>query len=132
LTFRTQGVAAPRDALRVTVRGWQWWWEFRYPDLDVVTANELHLPVGRAVVLDLEGPDVIHSFWVPRLGGKRDVVPGRPNRTVLAAGMWPNTPDNVAAWVRDPQRLKPGVKMPDLGLTDEQAKAVAAYLTGLK
>jgi cytochrome c oxidase subunit 2 len=46
--------------------------------------------------------------------------------------MWPNTPDNVAAWVRDPQRLKPGVKMPDLGLTEEQAKAVAAYLTGLK
>ena len=53
-------------------------------------------------------------------------------RSTLAAGMWPNTPDNVAAWVRDPQRLKPGVKMPDLGLTEEQAKAVAAYLTGLK
>jgi len=53
-------------------------------------------------------------------------------RTMLAAGMWPNTPDNVAAWVREPQRLKPGAKMPDLGLTDAQANAVAAYLTGLK
>jgi cytochrome c oxidase subunit 2 len=224
IIFRTQTMAAPSGGLQVTVRGWQWWWEFRYPDLDVVTANELHLPVGRTVVLHLEGPDVIHSFWVPHLGGKRDVVPGRHNRivltpdrpgehwgqcaefcgtshanmgmrvivqpaaefdawvarqkaapaepsglaaegkaiftksacvgchtiagvsagalgpnlshfggrTMLAAGMWPNTPDNVVAWVRDPQRLKPGAKMPDLGLTDEQAKAVAAYLTDLK
>jgi cytochrome c oxidase subunit 2 len=206
------------------VRGWQWWWEFRYPDLGVVTANELHLPAGRPVVLHLEGPDVIHSFWVPQLGGKRDVTPGRLNRitltpdapgeywgqcaefcgashanmgmrvfvrtaadfdawvarqkappaepgelaaagktvfassacvgchtiqgvsagvlgpdlthfgsrTMLAAGMWPNTPENVAEWVKDPQRLKPGVKMPALGLTDEQAKALAAYLTSLK
>ena len=81
--FRTQGAAAPSHALTVTVRGWQWWWEFRYPSLDVVTANELHLPVGRPVVFALEGPDVIHSFWVPQLGGKRDVVPGRLNRITL-------------------------------------------------
>jgi cytochrome c oxidase subunit 2 len=83
VVFRTQGAAAPPNALAVTVRGWQWWWEFRYPGLDVVTANELHLPVGRPVVLTLEGPDVIHSFWVPQLGGKRDVIPGRINRIVL-------------------------------------------------
>jgi cytochrome c oxidase subunit 2 len=51
---------------------------------------------------------------------------------MLAAGMWPNTPANVAAWVREPQRLKPGAKMPELGLTNEQANAVAAYLIGLK
>src|SRR5207237_997515 len=224
IIFATQSQAAPPRALAVQVRGWQWWWEFRYPDLDVVTANELHLPVGRTIVINLEGPDVIHSFWVPHLGGKRDVVPGRHNRivltpdrpgehwgqcaefcgashanmgmrvivqpaaefdawvarqkaapaepsglaaegkaifaksacvgchtiegvsagmlgpnlthfggrTMLAAGMWPNTPDNVAAWVREPQRLKPGAKMPELGLTDAQANAVAAYLTGLK
>src|SRR5262249_18007618 len=81
--FRTQTMASPAGALQVTVRGWQWWWEFRYPDLGVVTANALHLPVGRTVVLHLEGPDVIHSFWVPHLGGKRDVVPGRNNRIVL-------------------------------------------------
>jgi len=224
IIFRTQSMVAPPGALNVVVRGWQWWWQFEYPDLGIVTANELHLPVGRPVVLHLEGPDVIHSFWVPHLGGKRDVVPGRHNRisltpenvgehwgqcaefcgashanmgmrvivdaapqfdawvarekappaestglaadgkaifaksacvgchtiagvsagvlapnlthfgsrTTLAAGMWPNTPANVAEWVRDPQRLKPGAKMPDLGLTDEQAKAVAAYLTTLK
>jgi cytochrome c oxidase subunit II len=222
--FRTQTAAAPPGALQVEVRGQQWWWEYRYPELGVVTANELHLPAGRPVVLRLEGPDVIHSFWVPQLGGKRDVIPGRHNRleltpeqpgeywgqcaefcgashanmgmrvivmpaaafdawvagqktapaeptgaaadgkaifsrsacvgchtiqgvsagvlgpnlshfgsrTMLAAGMWPNTPANVAAWVKEPQRLKPGVKMPDLGLTDEQAAAVAAYLTSLK
>jgi cytochrome c oxidase subunit 2 len=224
IIFRTQTAAAPRGALEVTVRAYQWWWEFRYPGLEVVTANELVLPAGRTVALRLEGPDVLHSFWVPQLGGKRDVVPGRLNRIVLtpeqpgdywgqcaefcgashanmglrvmvrppaeferwvaaqkaapgepsgaaaegkavfarsacvgchtiqgvsagvlgpnlthfgsrtmvAAGMWPNTPENVAVWVKDPQRLKPGVKMPDLGLTEEQAKAVAAYLVSLK
>src|SRR5262249_28956989 len=52
--FRTQGAAAPASALAVKVRGWQWWWEFRYPSLDIATANELHLPVSRPVVLDLE------------------------------------------------------------------------------
>jgi cytochrome c oxidase subunit 2 len=51
---------------------------------------------------------------------------------MIASGLWPNTPENVAAWVQHPQRLKPGVKMPDLGLTDEQATALAAYLTALK
>jgi cytochrome c oxidase subunit 2 len=224
IVFRTQTAATPPDALQVVVRGWQWWWEFRYPQLDVVTANELHLPAGRRVALRLEGPDVIHSFWVPQLGGKRDVIPGRLNqitltpeqpgeywgqcaefcgashanmgmrvivssaadfdawvarqrapavqptgpaaegatlfagsacvgchtirgvsagvlgpdlthfgsRGTLAAGMWPNTPENVAEWVKDPQRLKPGVKMPALGLTDAQARALAAYLTSLK
>ena len=224
IVFRTQTAATPPDALQVTVRGFQWWWEFRYPDLDIVTANELHLPVGRRVVLRLEGPDVIHSFWVPQLGGKRDIIPGRLNqitltpeapgeywgqcaefcgashanmglrvivgsaddferwvaqqkappaepsdeaatgkaifarsacvgchtirgvsagvlgpdlthfgsRTMLAAGMWPNTAPNVAAWVKNPQGLKPGAKMPNVPLTDEQAKDLAAYLTALK
>jgi cytochrome c oxidase subunit II len=83
VVFRTQSAAAARNALVVTVRGWQWWWEFRYPSLGVVTANELHLPVGRPVLFDLDGPDVIHSFWVPHLGGKRDVVPGRRNRLTV-------------------------------------------------
>jgi len=222
--FRTQGVAAPTSALTVTVRGWQWWWEFRYPTLDVVTANELHLPVGRPIVLDLEGPDVIHSFWVPQLGGKRDVVPGRVNRIVLTpekageywgqcaefcgashanmqlrviveepaafdrwvaaqkapapeptgdavagkelfarhacvgchtirgvaagalgpdlthfgsralfgAGLWTTTPDNVAAWIKNPPALKPGSRMPNLGLNDADANALAVYLISLK
>ena len=88
VVFRTQAQPAPRDALEVTVFGHQWWWEFQYPALEVLTANELHLPAGRRVTLTLEGPDVIHSFWVPQLGGKRDVVPGRLNRITLT----PDTP----------------------------------------
>ncbi|MBI4538617.1 MAG: cytochrome c oxidase subunit II [Gemmatimonadetes bacterium] len=72
--FRTQQPPAS-DALAIEVIGHQWWWEFRYPELGVVTANELHLPVGRPVDLSLRSADVIHSFWVPRLGGKRDVNP---------------------------------------------------------
>ena len=224
VVFRTQG-APPRGALEVTVRGRQWWWEFYYPEYQLTTANELHVPVGRPAVLTLEGPDVIHSFWVPKLGGKRDVVPGRLNRLTftpdtpgeylgqcaefcgtahanmglrviadaadaferwvatergpaaqpaegpaadgarvyagsacvgchtvrgvsagvigpdlthfgqrktLAAGLLPNTTENLAAWIRDPQRLKPGAKMPALGLTEAQARAVAAYLLSLK
>ena len=65
--------------LRVTVFGNQWWWEYRYPELGIVTANELYVPVGQPVVLDLRSDDVIHSFWVPQLNGKLDVVPGRVN-----------------------------------------------------
>jgi cytochrome c oxidase subunit 2 len=86
--FKTQSAASPKNALEVTVRGWQWWWEFRYPTLDVATANEVHLPVGRPIVFSMEGPDVIHSLWIPQLGGKRDVVPGRVNRITLT----PDTP----------------------------------------
>src|SRR5205823_961056 len=134
--FRTQA-APPAQALEVTVLGHQWWWEFRYPTLGIATANELHLPAGRPAVLRLEGPDVIHSFWVPQLGGKRDGVPGPDlttfgSRRTLAAGMVPNTPANVAAWVQNPGALKPGVKMPALGLTDDQARAVATYLESLQ
>jgi len=67
-------------AQRVQVIGHQWWWEFRYPDLGVSTANEFHLPLGQTVVFDLNSADVIHSFWVPQMGGKRDVVPERTNQ----------------------------------------------------
>ncbi len=72
--FRTQAQAGP-DALVVEVIGHQWWWEFRYPEQEIVTANELHLPVGRQVDLRMWSADVIHSFWIPRFGGKRDVNP---------------------------------------------------------
>ena len=71
--------------LRIEVIGHQWWWEVRYPDSGVVTANQLHLPVGRPVDLDVTSADVIHSFWVPRLGGKIDMIPGRHNRIRLQA-----------------------------------------------
>lgn len=62
---------APEDALVVEAIGHQWWWEFRYPELGISTANQLHLPVGRTVDIHLTSADVIHNFWVPRLSGKR-------------------------------------------------------------
>ncbi len=74
---------APADAIRVTVTGQQWFWHVDYPDLGIRTANEIHVPVGRAVEVSLHAADVIHAFWVPRLGGKRDVMPGRTNRQVF-------------------------------------------------
>jgi cytochrome c oxidase subunit 2 len=82
--FKTQA-KAKADALQVEVIGHQWWWEFRYPDLGVVTANELHVPVSRAgerrpTYLQLESVDVVHSFWIPQLNGKTDVIPNRVNR----------------------------------------------------
>jgi cytochrome c oxidase subunit II len=75
---------APEAALTVTVVGFQWWWEFRYDDLGIVTANELHVPVSsredaRPTLLKLRSADVVHSFWVPRLAGKTDVIPNREN-----------------------------------------------------
>jgi cytochrome c oxidase subunit II len=71
--------AAAPNALEVDVIGHQWWWEFRYPDQQVVTANEPHLPVGTPVVLRLTSIDVIHSFWIPQFGWMRDAVPGKTN-----------------------------------------------------
>jgi cytochrome c oxidase subunit 2 len=90
--FRTQAKASA-DALQVEVIGHQWWWEFRYPQYKITTANELYLPVGRKVSFTLKSNDVIHSFWIPQLGGKRDVIANHPNY------LW-FTPDSVGeqAW----------------------------------
>jgi cytochrome c oxidase subunit 2 len=224
IIFKTQEAPAA-TALRVEVAGRQWWWEFKYPDLNVITANELHLPVGQTVAFRLNAPDVIHSFWIPHLGGKRDVVPHRVNQLVMtpevageypgqcaeycgtshanmrfrvvvhpkdefdrwvksqqappvdspdplaqqgktlfaqsacvgchtitgisagqvgpnlthfgsrksmAANMMANTPDNVASWIENPEHMKPGARMPNLGMRGEQSKALAAYLLSLK
>src|SRR4029079_3818468 len=87
--FKTQA-AARADALQVEVIGHQWWWEFRYPQYNVVTANELYLPLGRTVNFTLKTQDVIHSFWVPPLGGKRDLVSNDTNY------LW-YTPDSTTA-----------------------------------
>ena len=81
--FATQ-VATPATAMQIDVAGRQWWWEFKYPDLKIVTANELHIPAKQMIAFNLHAPDVIHSFWMPQLGGKRDVVPGRVNRIMLS------------------------------------------------
>lgn len=71
--------------LRVEVVAHQWWWEVRYPDAEVVIANQFYLPVDQTVDIYVTSPDVIHSFWVPRLGGKIDVIPGRTNHLRLQA-----------------------------------------------
>jgi cytochrome c oxidase subunit 2 len=224
--FKSQPRVAPAGALEIKVIAHQWWWEFQYADPGVKTANELHIPVGRPIRLDLLTTDVIHSFWVPPLGGKRDLVPGQVNeltliarepgtylgqcaefcglshanmrfrvmvdtpeqfaawekdqqaapvvqvsdpaaaegarifadspctschridgvsagymgpdlshfgaRTTIAAGIAPNTPDNVAKWVTDPESLKPGAQMPRLGLSGDRLHALVAYLESLK
>ncbi len=224
VVFKTQEAPAA-TALRVEVAGKQWWWEFKYPQLGITTANELHLPVGQTVAFHLNAPDVIHSFWIPHLGGKRDVVPHRVNqlvmtpevpgeypgqcaeycgtshanmrfrvivhpkegfdqwvkaqqappveptdplaqkgkeiftqsacvgchtikgiaagqigpdlthfgsRATLAANLMASTPENVARWIENPDHMKPGARMPNLGMTGEQSKALAAYLASLK
>ncbi len=76
--FQTQAKVAA-GALQIEVIGHQWWWEFRYPEYGITTANEIYLPVGRTVNFKLNSNDVIHSFWTPQLGGKRDVIPNRTN-----------------------------------------------------
>jgi cytochrome c oxidase subunit 2 len=79
-----QNAVRPNDAVEVTVIGHQFWWEYRYPALRVVTANELHIPVSdpahpTPTFLTLLSADTDHSFWVPRLAGKTDLIPGHPN-----------------------------------------------------
>jgi cytochrome c oxidase subunit 2 len=81
----------PKNALNVTVVGQQWWWEFQYPDvkdtngIPIVTANEMVVPAGTAVSLSITSRDVIHSFWIPALNGKRDAVPGRVQPLTIEA-----------------------------------------------
>jgi cytochrome c oxidase subunit II len=117
------------DVLTVQVVGHQWWWEFRYPDLNITTANELHIPVGQTVSLRMGTADVVHSFWPPRLAGKRDVFPNRETRLWFKAeqaGEYPGqcaefcgiqhgrmafrvraqTPDEFQAWAAHMQTLK--------------------------
>jgi len=77
--FQLGDIPTGADVVHVKVIGHQWWWEFQYPDLGVVTANEIHIPVGKKVALEITSADVIHSFWLPRIAGKTDVVPNRLN-----------------------------------------------------
>jgi cytochrome c oxidase subunit 2 len=226
---RTLNVAGTDD-LTIKVRGLQWWWGVEYlgstGDQRFETANEIHIPVGRNVRLQLEGVDVIHSFWVPSLAGKQDLIPGRPNelmiraeragvyrgqcaefcglqhahmaffviaeeptafeewaslqrqnaaasldreaaagqqafltkqcaachtirgtaadgktgpdlthvggRKYIAAGLLETTRGSLAAWIADPQTLKPGNNMPMVPLDAEELRAISAYLASLK
>jgi len=79
-----QKTSAPDNAIAVTAIGHQFWWEYRYPELGVVTANELHVPVSdpahpTPTFINLLSADTDHSFWVPRLAGKTDLIPNHPN-----------------------------------------------------
>lgn len=238
VTFRVvaqiQTKQPTENSIHVTVIAKQWWWEFKYPELGITTANELHVPVGTdgkpvAVFLTLKSADVIHSFWVPRLAPKQDVVPGHPNplwfsvtepgiyygqcaefcgsqhanmkirvvaqtpenfkkwvkneqkaaapvstlktplqikgeklfmdtscinchsvkgtiakgtfgpdlthlmsRATIGAGVAKNTHKNLISWVHDAQVLKPKSHMPDMHLTEDQTRAIVAYLETLK
>ena len=89
MTVQTvNAVAAPapsKSDINLHIIGHRWWWEFDYPDLGIKTANELHIPVGATVQITLDSVDVIHSFWVPQLSGKTDVIPGQTNSMWLTA-----------------------------------------------
>ncbi len=90
LTARSTSRVGGQRPLRIDVVGHQWWWEVEYPDLadpqnTVVTANEIHVPVGRPVFIKMTSSDVIHSYWVPNLDGKKDLIPGHETRTWFRA-----------------------------------------------
>jgi cytochrome c oxidase subunit II len=233
LTANAMTVAdAPVDrAPDLVVTAHQWWWEARYAQ-GAVTANEIHIPVGKQLLVGIESADVIHDFWVPQLGRKLDAIPGHPGaiwieadapgrylgacaefcgaehawmrivvvaesqadfdawqaheqqppqsppnqpnqideaasrgaklfndrtcvtchalahtghepriapslthlaeRETLGAGVLPNTPAELAHWLRDPQGVKPGCHMPDLQLTDAEVTDLVAYLETLR
>ncbi len=219
-----------KNAVSIAVTAKQWWWEVQYQDETpsnmVTTANEIHIPVGRPVVIQLQSPDVIHSFWVPNLAGKKDAVPGHPteirmradragkyeghcaeicghqhanmrfvvvaepqedfdrwldaqrqpareptteaqqrgktfflnttcaschsisgtpafgrvgpnlthvaSRPTLAAGAVPNRPGHVAGWIIDPQKIKPGTRMPQHALPPRDLRDLLEYVESLK
>lgn len=138
MIFAIQDAPKPTSALEVTVIGHQFWWEFRYPALHITTANELHIPVSdsdtsRPTYMKLTSADVMHSFWVPRLAGKVDVIPNRinelwmdPHTPGLYEGqcaqfcgvehakmllrVYVDTPEQFAAWVK--QQQEPGAQDP--------------------
>jgi cytochrome c oxidase subunit II len=130
--FAIQDAAKPPDALDVTVVGHQFWWEFRYPKLGIVAANELHVPLSNPshpspTFLKLLSADVDHSFWVPQLAGKTDLIPNHPNdmwiepsspglyvgqcaqfcgiqHANMLIRVYVDPPEQFAAWVKDQQQ----------------------------
>ena len=131
----TQAIPKPANSLDVTVVGHQFWWEYRYPKLGVVTANELHIPVSNPsaplpTYLTMSSADTDHSFWVPRLAGKTDVIPNRvntmwidPSQAGLYLGqcaqycgtqhakmllrVYADTPEQFAAWIDQQKKPAP-------------------------
>jgi cytochrome c oxidase subunit 2 len=127
--FSTQA-PAPAGSMDINVTGHQFWWEFGYPDANVVTANELHIPVGQTVNLVLQSDDVIHSFWVPALGGKRDAFPGHTNYIWLKAdsvGEFPGQCYQLCGYSHGNMRERAIIQSPSdfqAWLTSQQAPAV--------
>jgi cytochrome c oxidase subunit 2 len=133
--FAIQDAPKPADALDVIVIGHQFWWEYRYPQYGIVTANELHVPLSTKehplpTFLKLTSADVMHSYWVPRLGGKTDVLPNRvnemwfdpnvpgvylgqcaqfcgPEHAKMLLRVYVDPPDKFAAWIKAQQQTQP-------------------------
>lgn len=84
-TIASAATPPSANSLKVRVVGHQWWWEFDYPDLGIVTADELHVPIGTPIAVTVESADVVHSFWIPRLGGKMQAIPNRQNEAWFQA-----------------------------------------------
>ena len=82
--FKTQGTP-PADAITIEAIGHQWWWEFKYPTYGFTTGSEMHVPVGKPIHVEVESADVLHSFWFPAMGGKRDAVPTHINHVMFTA-----------------------------------------------
>ncbi len=133
LTVFTMDDASPATASEqpdIVVVGHQWWWEVRYPAANVVTANEIHIPSGQRLLLQLESADVIHDFWVPQLSRKMDMIPGNSNKLWIAANtpglylgacaefcgpqhawmrlrVYADPPEQFSAWLADQAQLAP-------------------------
>jgi len=127
--FRSQPNLPPTGSLEIEVVAHQWWWEFRYGDQDhIVTANELHIPAGVPIRLSLKSTDVIHSFWVPQLGGKRDVVPGQVNELTFEAtvpGMYPGQCAEFCGLSHANMRFRVFVDTPEQFAEWEKAESAA-------
>lgn len=132
IIFATQDAPKPKDALDVTIIGHQFWWEYRYPKLGIITANELHIPVSdpkhpTPTFITLTSADTDHSFWVPRLAGKTDAIPNHINtfwldpekpglyigqcnqycgvqHALMLLRVYADTPEQFAAWVKQQQQ----------------------------
>ena len=152
IILNTESIPKPESAIDVVVIGHQFWWEFRYPKLGVVTANELHIPISdpaepTPTYLAMSSADVSHSFWVPRLAGKMDVIPNRintmwidPKEPGLYLGqcsqycgtqhakmllrVYAQSPEDFYAWVK--QQQKPA--NPDLGNNAAAAEGRTVFL----
>ncbi|MFQ3225434.1 MAG: cytochrome c oxidase subunit 2 [Lentimonas sp.] len=113
--YEGEGLAAAEEdnVLTIRVDGYQWWWGFDYPQLGITSANEMIIPAGKAIRLELRSKDVIHSFWLPRIAGKVDLIPGRAN------GMWIQAGDNITDWQE---------KTEATGSDEELRAAYALYL----